>query len=265
MHSLINVALGRAVGRQPLASVAMSAQSWPAVFLGCVCFLALCNFAMVRTSASSKAVDALSPAEKRARLLTLTHGSYVSHSGLEHVVREVQRQGVPEASSRRTQTRYRAAEARRRTPYGTLVENMDIPTVEDDDRQSTATIAYLNPFAMLHVAVETCAVFARCVLSAWREHPAGPDSPWRLILYADEIGHSPLASVDPRAVQAIYFSFAELGGQSAIHREWMVCTGRHSVDDRQQNDKRHVPPYPHSFAHCFFLTRPLGRTCSAWE
>ena len=219
---------------------------------------------MVRTSASSKAVDALSPAEKRARLLTLTHGSYVSHSGLEHVVREVQRQGVPDASSRRTQTRYRAAEARRRTPYGTLVENMDIPTVEDDDRPSTATIAYLNPFAMLHVAVETCAAFARCVLSAWREHPAGPDSPWRLIVYADEIGHSPLASVDPRAVQAIYFSFAELGGRVlSTESGWFVLAAiRSTIVSKMISGMSHLIRI---LLRTAFLTRPLGRICSAWE
>jgi hypothetical protein len=179
------------------------------------------------TSASSKTVGALTTdqQDKRARVLSLSHGSYVSHRGLEYVIDQVRRHGVPEASSRTTQMRYRSAAARRGTSYGPLVRDFTLPLVEDNGESSSEIVSIQDPFAMMHVAATECPTFGKYLLDACRQHPSDPQNPWGLIVYADEIGHNPLLSKDPRKVQAIYYSYAELGARMlSTESGWFVLT-----------------------------------------
>ena len=153
-----------------------------------------------------------------------------------------EKHGLPEESSKRTQTRYRTAEARQKTPYGPLVRDLTIPTLEDDGQSSSVTIAFQDPSAMLHVSCKLCPIFAACLLSAYRQCPCSPDDPWGLILYADEIGHNPLLAVDPRKVQAIYYSYAELGARVlSTESGWFVlATVRSTVVEKMVSGMSHL-------------------------
>ena len=186
--------------------------------------------------ASRKAAKSTPPCEgdaavKRARLLTLSRGSYVSHRGLEGVIAQLKETGVPEFGSRTSQSRYRTRSARRQTPYGALVRDMEIPLTDDEGVITDFTISVQDPFAMLYVATAECDSFNALLRKALETRRPTPEDPWGLIVYADEIGHNPLLTNDPRKVQAIYYSFVELGIQAlSTESAWFVlCTVRSNL------------------------------------
>ena len=71
----------------------------------------------------------LEPATKHARLNALGTGLYVSMSGLAAVLKTVREHGLPDASSRSTHYRLRKALCNQMTPYGRLVESIDLPVI----------------------------------------------------------------------------------------------------------------------------------------
>lgn len=157
-----------------------------------------------------------------ADLNELHRDSYVSQRGLEAILKRVRADGLPSASSSRSQLRARHAFTSEPTPYGPVVQPMEL-TLED----RTVGIAFVNhPFALLDRTVRECAPFRQIMKAKLAKFPSSPSTPWRLIIYFDEVSPTnPLASKkDPRKVQSFYWTFAEF--ENLVHREemWFIVT-----------------------------------------
>ena len=147
------------------------------------------------------------------RLADLRHGSYASYAALEQLMRKLSADGIPEVHSRRSQARSRSMLATQSTPYGNIVQDFWLP-------QNDGTffkIAAQHPMAMLHVVCKDCGPFRKIMLTAIARTPPSPEAPWSIAVYCDEVGHN-MVGHDNRKVQAIYWSFLELGSR-VLHTE----------------------------------------------
>jgi hypothetical protein len=158
-------------------------------------------------------------AYKRIRLTDLKRGRYASTNAIAHLLDTVRRQGIPECSSASAQRRARVALCSQATPFGPIAQQLEVPAKHDPARAPTnVIIPYQNPLAMLHVSVHECEPLAELMRDAVRTHgEPSLAAPWRLIWYFDEIGQSPLATVDTRKTYGTYWSFLEFGPR-------MLCT-----------------------------------------
>ena len=159
---------------------------------------------------------------KGADLNELHRDSYVSNRGLEAVLNRVRRDGLPSAISSRSQNRARHDFSDAPTPYGPVVQSMELALSD-----GTVGTAFVNhPFALLHRTVRECDPFRRILKTKLAEFPSSPSAPWRLIIYFDEVSPTnPLASKkDPRKVQSFCWAFAEFG--DLVHRDemWFIVT-----------------------------------------
>ena len=96
----------------------------------------------------------------------------------------------------------------RATPYGEIVQEMDLPSVGKPQ-----TIGFQHPIAMLVTAAQECDAFASCMIQAIETYgEPTPSKPWRLIWYTDEVGINPISlGTDPRKKHGCYWSFLEFG------------------------------------------------------
>ena len=149
------------------------------------------------------------PAERP--LTDWSRGSYASGRALERILADVRTHGLPKASSRRTQYRARKKAALTLTPHGALVQHLELPLSTGPRK-----FAVQHPMAMLHIARQRSLAFDSFFKERLALHP--PDqSPWRLVMYVDEVGHNPVGR-DNRKCEAIYWSFLEFGAR-ALHTE----------------------------------------------
>ena len=88
-----------------------------------------------------------STAERHHKLARLGKSSFVSQSGMSHLIKAIKEEGIPDASSRITQYRARKVVCNSQTPYGTLVQRVQatMKTGEPMDlavQHPLATLAY---------------------------------------------------------------------------------------------------------------------------
>ncbi len=138
------------------------------------------------------------------------------------VLLAVKTYGMPDGDTSRDAFRAgRDIECKASTPYGPILQHMTLITLKD----APHPVPVANPFAVLWSAVSKCGPFAKFLRKRLDEVPPTPEKPWNLILYSDEVTPgNPLAPVNKRKFQAIYWSFIELG-PNALSREeaWMTC------------------------------------------
>ena len=122
---------------------------------------------------------------KRIRLTDLKRGRYASTNAIAHLLDTVCRQGIPECSSASAQRRARVALCSQATPFGPIVQQLEVPAKHDPARAPTnVSIPYQNPLAMLHVSVHECEPLAELMRDAVRTHgEPSLAAPWRLIWY----------------------------------------------------------------------------------
>ena len=96
----------------------------------------------------------------------------------------VQRLGIPEATSRRSQLRARKAAATIMTPHGNLTRPLTLP-LEAPYGETAITVC--NPCAMLYEVCRRSDAFANVFNVSHAARPSSPDEPWGIIIYNDEI------------------------------------------------------------------------------
>ena len=138
--------------------------------------------------------------EDDQRIATLSRVN-ASRRSLSHVLSLVRDQGLPESVSRSKFQRARHAVAETTTPYGQLLQSMEV-TLADG---TTDTVYVQAPLPMLSHLAATSHPFCRLLAETYRNHPCEHEA-WSIILYNDEVGPTnPLKSgVDNRKVESYY-------------------------------------------------------------
>ena len=148
-------------------------------------------------------------ASKRRRALAIARRAGVSDSGLARVLQTLAEEASPVSPLSRKQI---AKEERdslgERTPYGQLIQPVAVPLTNGKE----FAWHICNPFALMHFVCANCPSFAELISQRHRQHSSSPESPWRLIIYQDEVTPGNLLKVDnARKVMMFYMSFADLG------------------------------------------------------
>ena len=157
--------------------------------------------------------------ERYRRLAAFGKDSFVTKQGIEKLMASVRRDGIPEATSARTQYRARKSVCHTQTNYGPLVKEIVIYV---GDEAEELKVAIQSPLPWLCNATYTCPSFAQILRSALVAKPSTPSSPWTIILYLDGVDPSDTKASDHgRHSQVFYWAFMELGMQAlSIEAVW---------------------------------------------
>ena len=144
---------------------------------------------------------------KRARKLTrLGRTAHVTQSGLSHLLRSIDNEGLPSAYSRTSQYRGRRKTCAELTPYGSLTETVTVGHLP---------IGVQNPFSMIHMCCSHAEGFAKLM----RNTLSRVQPPWSIVIYADGITpQDPLSKTDERKIDTVYWSFLEFA-DALCHEE----------------------------------------------
>ena len=168
-------------------------------------------------------------------LAKLGRRSYVSLNGLANVLKELKAlDRLPDASSRASLKRAREGDCKVNTALGPTFSSLGIHIEELDRRTGTTSIVeHKLPFirlpAVLSHAIATSDGFREFFLDRLRACPNGPTSPWKMIVYADEItpGNA-LKPLNSRKIHAFYVSFAEMGTELSSESMWFTVLAARS-------------------------------------
>ena len=171
----------------------------------------------------------MEPAGKRAKLearnvklLMLGKKSFVSRRGLDALLRTVKREGLPSAFSRATQYRARKDVCSTMTPYGKLVQEVEL----DVGNGREITVGFQHPWAMLYHATRTSSDVSDLIASTLNSHPPSVVEPWNIVLYQDGVDPSDGLSVNKsRKSNVWYWTLLEFGHWALAHEElWFTAT-----------------------------------------
>ena len=146
--------------------------------------------------------------ERCFQLMALGRASFVSKSGIAHLLSAMKTDGLPKTFDRSAQYRARKKVTATQTPYGKLVESMHVVFPDGKD----VSIACQNPLAFLYYNCQKSADYAEVVREAIDRHPPTPATPWNLIMYQDGVDPSDgLSNNHSRKSCVWYWSFQEFG------------------------------------------------------
>ena len=161
-----------------------------------------------------------STAERHHKLARLGKSSFVSQSGISHLIKAIKEEGIPDASSRITQYRARKAVCNSQTPYGTLVQRVQA-TMKNGEPMD---LAVQHPLATLAYNALHSDDYSLVLRDALRKHPPSPAALWHLIIYQDGVNPSDGLSKNTSRKQCVFYaSFLEFGLAALAHEE-MWCT-----------------------------------------
>ena len=140
---------------------------------------------------------------------------HISAAALAVTLQGARDEGIPDLVDRNSIRRARDFIASERTPFGEIVQYLDVRHHDG----SPIRIPYAFPAAYLFSALSCSEPLSSLFSSQMARHPSSPETPWRLVLYSDEV--TPGNVLNPnneRKFQAVYFTFLELGTH-ALSRE----------------------------------------------
>ena len=150
----------------------------------------------------------------------------VSASALESILREAQR-NMPDLSNRCQMRQARDMQVTENTEYGPLLIPLKVELL--DGRMQDFNI--INPFAQLHIASKRCPGFAKLLAASLATHPSTYETPWRFILYSDEVvPGNQLSFHNLRKCWAIYWSFVEFVPEVLCHEDAWFCMAAERSD-----------------------------------
>ena len=125
------------------------------------------------------------PKSKRARLAHIRYSlPYVSQVALAALCRwSVTHGGLPDITSTRQVQKARDDAVEVLTPYGNLLVVITFALVGG----GSCDIEFLDPFAGLFYFVAGSCLLSVAIESALKRFPCSPSTPWRLVLYNDEV------------------------------------------------------------------------------
>ena len=118
---------------------------------------------------------------------------------------DFRKHGIPDAISDATQMRARRETCAIETPYGPVVQPVELPLAS-----GTVSTYIQHPLAMLYHACNEGGAFLDFMRSKVQRFPSTQDKPWGFIFYNDGVGMK-LLDHDARKCEACYWSFVEFG------------------------------------------------------
>ena len=155
--------------------------------------------------------------------------SYVTKAGIDTLLRNIRKEGLPTVFSRCTQYRARKNVCNTITPYGPLVES---ERIEFGNGRGGFDLGFQNPQAWLHYQAQHSEHFALIIEEALQTYACTPQRKWSIVIYQDGVNPSDGLSVNPsRASHVFYWSFLELGTNALSHEEcWGTITLMRKLD-----------------------------------
>ena len=156
---------------------------------------------------------------------TLPH---CSASALAAIIAAVQEHGVPDGGGNRKRYRdARNAHLTEQTPHGPVIQRIEMI----DKQNNTTHMCVAHPVAYLWKATKECEPFRLFLRATLLKNPPNPDKPWNIVLYSDEVTPgNPLATLNQRKFQAVYWSFLEFGTNALSHEEaWLCLSTEYSI------------------------------------
>ena len=151
-----------------------------------------------------------------------------SVSAIASILEEVKKHGMPEGrTDRKAFRKSRDAECAAHTPYGLVVQTMEVWGKDDELRE----LPIAHPMALLWKATKECSSFRNLFLDRLQSNPPSIDNPLGLIIYTDEVTPGdPLAPMNLRKFHIIYWTFMELGFNALSREEsWFTVAAPHST------------------------------------
>ena len=136
---------------------------------------------------------------------------HVSQAALSSLLNEIKNSGPIGACSRQTIKRAREEKVDASTPFGKVVQQLEVDTVQGGAMQ----IPYAHPWALLHHALNSSQEFEAFVLKKMLQHDSSETSKWGIIFYSDEITPGNVLRHDnKRRVQGCYWSLRQYGWEN---------------------------------------------------
>jgi len=146
---------------------------------------------------------------------------HCSATALAAVLDEVERAGIPDGHSRHALGEATSLELSSETPYGILLDWLDLKAKGGD---ANVRLPIINPHAMMHKACSLNGSFCTMISERLSAAPPTPEAPWKLIMYSDEVVPGNALSHDnKRKVWVIYFSWIELGAEMLSREDAWIC------------------------------------------
>ena len=144
---------------------------------------------------------------------------YVSQVALEALLKKVKEEGVPEVSHSKAMKEATRHYLSSMDAYGKLLMQVQVATVDGN----TKPIWIANVLSLLAGAYRQGGAWAAMLQRVHGQRPSSYTTPWRLLLYADEVvpGNS-LAHRQERKTHAIYASFAEFHNLLSCEDAWFI-------------------------------------------
>lgn len=144
---------------------------------------------------------------------------YVSQAALEALLKKVKEEGVPEVSHSKAMKEATRHYLSSMDAYGKLLMQVQVVTVDGN----TKPIWIANALSLLAGAYRQGGAWAAMLQRVHGQRPSSYTTPWRLLLYADEVvpGNS-LAHRQERKTHAIYASFAEFHNLLSCEDAWFI-------------------------------------------
>ena len=144
---------------------------------------------------------------------------YVSQAALEALLKKVKEEGVPEVSHSKAMKEATRHYLSSMDAYGKLLMQVQVVTVDGN----TKPIWIANALSLLAGAYRQGGAWAAMLQRVHGQRPSSYTTPWRLLLYADEVvpGNS-LAHRQERKTHAIYASFAEFHSLLSCEDAWFI-------------------------------------------
>ena len=145
---------------------------------------------------------------------------HCSASAMSQILTDIKTNGLPDLCDRNSMRQSRDLMTSSHGAYGRIGQSMQC---EDTDG-NVKRIPIACPFASLTAALDECEGFRRFMKHRLQLHPTSPEAPWSIIFYSDEVTPgNPLATLNNRKFQAVYWSFLEFGVAALSHEEsWFV-------------------------------------------
>ena len=137
---------------------------------------------------------------------------YISQTALSSLLRVAAHEPLPIGSSRSDIRAARDTAVQHLTPYGPVHQHIEVTGKSD----TPVKLEVQHPFAMLHKVCSVSNCMSNLVARVAEANPPSVASPWKLILYTDEVlPGNQLAYRNARKMWAIYWSILEFGSALA--------------------------------------------------